>query len=213
MKKLLLAIGTLFLFVACGPSTYITGSWRKPDYVAGSKNYKKLFVAVMSQDLAFRDNLEKDIALAAQKRGLQTALSLDVFPPNMTKSQLPPKEDLHRILEKTGSDIIMLVAIKDVKEETRYVPGSATSYSPYGYGGYYGHYGGGMAYNYSPGYYTTDKIIYLETNLYNLATDELVWSAQSKTTNPADFSSFSREYIYAVLAQLKKDGMLTEQSK
>jgi hypothetical protein len=70
-----------------------------------------------------------------------------------------------------------------------------------------------MAYNYSPGYYTTDKIIYLETNLYNLATDELVWSAQSKTTNPADFSSFSREYIYAVLAQLKKDGMLTEQSK
>jgi hypothetical protein len=107
----------------------------------------------------------------------------------------------------------MLVAIKDVKEETRYVPGSATSYSPYGYGGYYGHYGGGMAYNYSPGYYTTDKIIYLETNLYNLATDELVWSAQSKTTNPADFSSFSREYIYAVLAQLKKDGMLTEQSK
>lgn len=207
MKKFILVISTLCLFVACGPSTYITGSWKKPDYDRASKNYKKLFVAVLSQDLGFRDNLEKDIAAAAQKRGLQTALSLDVFPPQMTKSQLPPKEDVHRILEKTGSDVVMIVAIKDIKDETRYVPGTAT-YSPYGYGGYYGHYGAGMAYSYSPGYYTTDRTIFLETNLYDLATDDLIWSAQSQTTNPTDFATFSREYIYAVLAQLKKDGML-----
>jgi hypothetical protein len=209
MKKIttLLSLSFLLIIQACGPSTYITGSWKKPEYVPGSKDYKKLFIGVMAQDLGFRDNLEKDIAAAAQKRGLQTSLSLDVFPPQMTKSQLPPKEDVQRIIEKTGSDVVMIVAIKDIKDETRYVPGT-TTYAPYGYGGYYGYYGGGMAYSYSPGYYTTDRTIYLETNIYDLKTDDLIWSAQSQSVNPSDFRTFSREFIYAVLNQLKKDGML-----
>lgn len=204
----MLTLSIISFVISCGPSTYVTGSWRKPGYDASKNDYKKLFVAVMAQDLDFRDRLEKDVAAAATKRGLASTLSLDIFPPNMTRSQLPPKEELAALIAKTGSDLIMTVAIKDVKEETRYVPGSGTTYAPYGPGGFYGYYGGGVAYSYSPGYYTTDKIIYLETNIFDVKTEELIWSAQSTTTNPSSFESFSREYIYAILQRLKKDGML-----
>jgi hypothetical protein len=57
-----------------------------------------------------------------------------------------------------------------------YVPGQAYavpgSYSRWG--SYYGH-------AYSPGYVVEDEYVYIETNLYDVATEKLIWSTQSET--------------------------------
>jgi DNA-nicking Smr family endonuclease len=71
--------------------------------------------------------------------------------------------------------------LADVEKETSYVPGTTTGYYG-GYGRYYG-YGAGM-YS-SPGYYTTDKNYFVETMVYSVNPNKLLWSGTTKTVNPS----------------------------
>jgi hypothetical protein len=59
-----------------------------------------------------------------------------------------------------------------------------------------------------PGYYATDKTYFLETNLYDAATEKLVWSAQSETVNPGSIDKFVQDYPKKLIAQMVKDGLL-----
>jgi hypothetical protein len=83
-----------------------------------------------------------------------------------------------------------------------------------GYGGYYGRFTGYYSYYnpvmYDPGYYATDKNYYLEINLYDAKTEELVWSAQSETTNPSSIETFSYSFSQLVVNQLIKDGLISK---
>lgn len=65
---------------------------------------------------------------------------------------------------------------------------------------------------YDPGYYVTDKTYFLETNLYNAASGQLVWSAQSETVNPTSIDAFAEEYPEVLLERMVKDGLLVQQS-
>lgn len=207
MKRLSAYAIAIVLFIgACSPSTVITGSWKSPKADEKKGTYKHLMAVVMSQDASIREKLETAISERAIARGLQTTRSVDVFPPNFTRKDAS-EEQIMEIVRKTGSDLIITVALKAQKNETRYVPGSSHVYAPYPsygyYGGFYGYYGT----TYDPGYYVTDQITFLETNLYDVASGELLWSAQSKTTNASDFNSFSREYLYAIIDRMNKDGI------
>ena len=48
----------------------------------------------------------------------------------------------------------------------------------------------------------------VETLLYDLKADKLVWAGQSQTMNPSQAESFVRELIKAVGNELQKDGLV-----
>jgi len=50
------------------------------------------------------------------------------------------------------------------------------------YGGWYGYYSLGYTYQTSPGYVEENKVFRVETNLYDLKGDKLMWSGLSETT-------------------------------
>jgi hypothetical protein len=82
------------------------------------------------------------------------------------------------------------------------VPGTTTGYYG-GYGRYYG-YGAGM---YStPGYYQEDKNYYVETAVYSINPNKLLWTATTKTVNPSQMDKTINEIADAVSEQMKKDG-------
>ena len=78
------------------------------------------------------------------------------------------------------------------------------------YGSYYGYYNYYHPYVYSPGYYTTDRTYYIESNFYDLEEDQLLWSIQSEAHNPSSIDSFFKEYSYNLLGLLKKEGLITK---
>jgi hypothetical protein len=106
---------------------------------------------------------------------------------------------------------VVTFVVKDIREETRYVPGTATSYAPAGYGyygqyyGYYSHYSTTV---YTPGYYTTDKTFFLESNFYDVETESMLWSVQSESVNPSNISSFSKQYVHVLVRNLQKEGII-----
>jgi hypothetical protein len=77
----------------------------------------------------------------------------------------------------------------------------------YGYGGYYGYYNYYYPQVYSPGYYSVDKTYYLETNMYDIASDKLVWSVQSEASNPTNLSDTFKSYSYMLIKHLQNEGL------
>ncbi|GAA4645324.1 hypothetical protein GCM10023115_32840 [Pontixanthobacter gangjinensis] len=202
-----------FLVVSCGPSTQITGSWTKDD-IASKGPYKKVYIAALTPNANAQKALEYNLATAARDRGIEAVTSQESFTRKFTMDNQPSKNEILDNIRAQNADAIFTVTLVDKESETRYVPGSTTYYSPMAYGGYYGsfysYYNTMYPITYDPGYYATDKIYYLESNLYDADSEELIWSAQSKTVNPSNIDSFARDYTEAMLKELVQDGVLKE---
>jgi hypothetical protein len=211
MKKNLsiLSLSLLVVMLSCSPSVKILGAWTGPSTPA--EGYSNIFVTALTDNILARQTVETDLDNLLMEEGVNAKSSFDILPPGFKSSNVDKEEVLEKIRE-LGSDAILTVAVLDQTNETRYVPGS-TMYSPMGYGyygrfwGYYNYYNPVM---YDPGYYTTDKNYYLEANLYDAATEELVWSSQSETTNPSSIETFSRSFSTTIINQLIKDGLLAK---
>jgi len=212
-SSLLASALCIFLLISCGPSQKITSSWINPEIKERPK-YTKVFIMAMAQNQSYKATIEQDLAYAANAKKLQVIKSSEFFQPNFTSSGSNTPVDKEEILKKVreaGCDVIMTVALVDKKSETRYVPGT-TTYSPYmGYGGM-GAYGFGGYYGYAypsmystPGYYTEDKTYFMQANLFDAASEKLIWAAQSEAYDPTKISTFSRDYADLLVERLNRD--------
>jgi len=171
-----------------------------------------MFIAVLNSNVQVKNMLENELAYRADQRGIKASKSHDVFIQTFSKENMPEKDMIFSIIRETGAETIFTVSLLDKETSTRYVPGSTTSYAPYGvrypyYGGFYGYYSSVYPVVYDPGYYTTDNTDYVESNLYDAKTEKLLWSAQSKTLNPNDLEHFTNDYVNTLIDQLIKDGV------
>jgi hypothetical protein len=203
-----LAIG--ILLSACGTTTMVSSSWRKPN--ATANNFHNVFIAALSNDIPAKQAVENGLQKQLEQKGLTVEKSIDVFPPNFKQTGQQKDLILGRI-NQTNADAILTIALKKEKDESRFVPtGGARYWNPYRYG-YYGnfwsYYNNWYPTFYSPGYYDQTKVYYLETNLYDARTQELIWAAQSKTYDPTSIDSFLKGYVSAIYDRMVKDGLIT----
>ncbi len=211
MKKnnFILLLSLFVIVISCSPSVKILGSWSSPSKPA--EGYKSVFVTALTENLLARNAVEKDLVELIQSKGITASSSFEVIPPGF-KAKEADRDAIVAKIKELGNESILTIALLDQTNETRYVPGT-TMYAPMGYGyhgrfwGYYNYYNPVM---YDPGYYTTDKNYYLEANLYDAATEELVWSSQSETTNPSSLEIFSKTFAQAIVQQMRKDGFISE---
>jgi hypothetical protein len=193
---------------ACGPSQKITNSWINPE--AGTKGpYESIFVIVLSQSKETSFSVEDRIASLIATRGQKFVISSAVFPPNISISENFTREQMADAIKKTGCDAVFVIALLDVKNVESYHPGGA--YYPMNYGmngSYYGYYNHYYPQVYSSGYYSNDKTYYIESNFYNLAEDQLLWSIQSEAYNPSSLDSWFDTYSNDLLNELKTEGLI-----
>lgn len=214
MRKLtiLASFAISAILFSCSPSTKIIGSWSSPDKPA--EKYNKILITGLTSNLVNRQAFEESLAQKLEEDGIDAASSLTLIQVGSAKDEEGMKKALETIRE-AGFDGIVTVALLDQTSETRYVQG--TSYYPMGYGGYYGRYSGYYGYygamTYDPGYYTTDKMYYIEVNLYDAKTEGLVWSSQSETTNPSNLEAFSHTFAAVVVDRMIKDGLISQPAK
>lgn len=208
--KLTLFVALAYIFCTCSPSTKITASWKNPK--ADDQTVSSILVTALTEKMNNRQTVETDLGNALQKAGLQTTKSIDVLPPNFTDKDLPDRNELPDKIKDSGVDGILTIALIDKETESRYVPGDY-GYTPVTrfayYGRFWGYYSTWVPTLRSPGYYREDKTYFIETNLYDAQTEELIWSAQSETYNPNSLTDFSEEFSKVVLTKLQDDGVIT----
>src|SRR5215204_4231136 len=194
MRNLILSAAVITTLVSCGPSTKIVKSWQEPGAsVSPSANNKTLVEALVKDETSRRvieDQLVKRLG------GSGTA--------SYTIAANATEEVLNQKISEGKFTHVLLMRLADVEKETSYVPGTTTGFYG-GYGRYYG-YGAGM---YStPGYYTTDKNYFVETAVYSVTPNKLLWTGTTKTVNPDKVNTAVNQIADVVTAKMKQDGFL-----
>ena len=198
MNRLILIVVIAISIVGCGPATQIEKSWMEPGATVKKEGSKSLIVAMVKDETSRRvieDNLVKRIGTGA-------VASYTFITPDMLKEA--NSNLFYDQLVKDKYTHVILLRLADIEKETSYVHGSSMGYYG-GYGMYYG-YGAGM-YG-SPGYYTTDKNYFVETAVFSVVPDKLLWTGTTKSVNPSKIEQTITEIANAVSEKMIKDGFL-----
>lgn len=200
----------LLFMAGCSPATQITGTWSDPQ--AQNINYDNVLVFAMTDRVNIKESVENALAEELRAQGVNVTTSLEQFPPRFREGMVESKDEMMEFINQNRYDGIITVAVVDEETETRYVPGGA-GYAPMGrfgyYGGfwpYYSHWGP----MYQPGYYEEDRVYFLETNLYDAETEQLVWSAQSETTNPRELDNFANQFSEVIVDEMTDRNLFSQ---
>jgi hypothetical protein len=203
---------TLFL-MACSSSQRVTSSWINKEAIP-DEPYKTICIIALVPDKTAKLSIEDKMAKLLTDRGVKAVKSTELFPLTFTDNEEIPREKLVERMKGAGCDGIFTIAELDVKTEERYVPGTQPMPLPpfryrY-YNSYYSYYAYRYNQIYEPGYVTTETTYFFETNFYDLATENLLWSVQSEAFEPTGIDSWFQGYSSLLINQLKKEGMLAK---
>lgn len=201
MKKLFLPLLVIATAVACGPSTKIEKSWRDPETTITAGSWNKVLIVGLLKDETTRRVVEDQLAKRFNGKGV---VSYNYFTDKeLTEAKADGFSDK---LVTDGFDGAIVMRLINVDKETNYVPGTST-FPPY-YGGFNRYYYNSWNSFYSPGYYTTDKVYNVETNVYSFKQNKLVWSGVTSTTNPSKTDKMFNEIADVVGNKMRSEGFL-----
>jgi hypothetical protein len=185
--------------VACA-TTDLKAVWKDESY---KSQPKKVLVIAMFKNLTVRRLVEDEFRNHLKYRGTDAAVGYDVFP----GSELPTKETVAEQVRAKGFDALLLTRLVDTRTETRTVPGSASyapaPYSPYGVP-MRGYYGAGYTTVYSPTYQVEDRFATVESRLYDVATEKLIWTATGDTWLSEGEQKLAKTYVEVMMESLRK---------
>lgn len=210
MKNLFYALflSTVFISACGGPTQKVTSFWANKEAISG-KPYDTIYIMAITKNENRQPLIENSLADMLIARGHHVVLNSQVYPPSFSAVQQLTREQLAETISGTGSTGIFTLAVLDTKTETTYNPGITYSPMSYGcYGSYYGYYNHYYPVVYSPGYYSENKTYYIETNFFDVKTDELLWSIQSQAYNPEDFDRMFDEYKRIIVRKLQEEGII-----
>jgi hypothetical protein len=184
-----------FVFAACTPPKESTGVWVNKDKIQG-KSFSKLFIVVLTADPEARMTIENDIAAIATSRGHPVVKSIDVIETDIKNPKVPTKEEVVAKIKETGCDGVFVAALLKKEEAVGFSQGN-TAYYTYWYPSVS-----------TPDYYSHDKTYVMQSNLYDVASEEIMWSVQSKIFDPETLKKFSKAYTSTLIKQLEKEKLI-----
>jgi hypothetical protein len=214
MKNLgnsILGVSGLAMLLAGCATTSFTSVWKAPDaqplqFKAGDK----VVAMVIADATGLRRSGEANLADELDKRGLKGIPAYTLIPDSDIKDEAKAKA----AIEASGAVGVILMRPMGKEQKVTSTPSMYYGASYYGSpyyggmwgGGYYGHgWGGGV---YDPGTIRTDTYVSIETVIYDLRQNKLVWAGQTKTMNPSDVEGFVTDLATAVSKELRESGMV-----
>lgn len=210
MKKYFILFIAFMAISGCGSNTSIVNSWRDPKITVAQEHFKKVLVVALVKDEASRRVAENRIA--ASNPIFKTSYQYL----NETVKHLTQEQKL-KILQDENFDGVITMRLVSAEKETTYVPGSYTGiyyggfdgiYSGmygYGFGNWYGMYSPAF---YDPGYYQETTSYMVETNIFSLKENKLIWTGTTKSDYVTDLGSTVDAIMQAVVKEMRKDGSL-----
>jgi hypothetical protein len=177
-----------------------TSAWRSPD--AGSVSFagKKVAALVIAQDDSLRVSGEEALVRELTARGLQSVATYRIAP----KEELQSADRAKGWFEKANVDGV--VAMRPVSKDKRTTYNPGTWVNPY-YSTLWGYYGYGWGSMYIPGSVERDTIVVVETTIYSVPRNQLLWAAVSETKNPKTLQRFVEDLVKESVKELHKQGL------
>ena len=187
----------------CGGGTAFRSTWVAPDAKPGSFQGKKVAAVYITTDEGLRRGVETTLAAELTKLGAIGVPAYSIIPVEENKDQAKVKARLAQ------AGAVGIVTMRLVGRDQEMTSSSGGYYAPPSYAsawsGYWGYGWGGI---YDPGYLKTETILHVETLVFSLEQDKLLWAGQSRTSNPPSAPQLVKTLVGKVAAEVKKAGLV-----
>jgi len=175
MKVKILSLSLLIIFLQFSVScTGVTHTWRDEGYRAVP--VKKIFVTGIMLDISMKRLVEDEFSSLLYDHNTDGVESYKLISYYST----PDKDTIISTIKSKEADAFIITRLVAYKKGEVPEPGKAYIL-PNWYYDWYSYYINGFTSISTPGYIIENDLVILETNLYDTATEKLVWSAQSET--------------------------------
>ena len=199
----ILTVIVLTLTLAWAGSTKYVSIFLSPKAGALEFSGKRVAAFVVLPDPLMREGREETLAEELRQRGLDCFAGYTVLPGELVRD----REKAKQFLEKAKISGAVLIRLVGDEERTSYSPGTVWYAQPY-YPTFWGYWNYGWSAVYTPGYTWTDRVITLETLIYSIDKDELLWAGRSESTNPKDIKKFVKDLVDEAGKQMRKAGLV-----
>lgn len=185
--------------VACSTTNLIVSEWRNPSY--DKPSFHRIMVGGLGGATSVRRNFEDEFVSQLRAGGIDALPSYRYITEDEEVDEAKIKQAAHA----AGADAAIFTRSIQVERKTQ--PGP--SYYPAPWFGFYGPhvglswsglYGAPSMYRYNE--YTS------EATLYDVAKNDVVWTATIRTTEPDDIKSAIKTYVTAVIHALDEKDLL-----
>ena len=194
-------MGTLaILAVSCsGQSSRMVQSSVEESHI--DRPIKDVLILVLVDDQEIRKIFEKHFKDWLNVKGVEAIISTKVLPiDDETKLD---KEALIEVVDKYENDTILITHIVEYGETEVFSRDRVQFFY-----NYYGFYNYGLGYVYWPTVYGEKVQIDLETRLYDVKTESLIWSGNSILKNPETTGKAIGYVVEMVIQALDENGLL-----
>ena len=202
MRQIILLFCTISVIILIGcNSTKITNSWREPNKEVVLDKLEKVLVVALFKDETSRHKAEDEMVSYLAGKGVE---SYNYLNENFNKKN---EEAIRQKIKADGFDGAVTMRLIDVEKEKIYTPGNIALYPTY-YRNFSGYFYRNWSYYSEPGYYLTTKIYKVETNVYSIKEDKIIWSALTETTDPSGVKKLTEEITKVVYKAMVKEGFI-----
>ena len=197
LTKAVLAATAAVTLAACA-TTSLQSTWKNPATAPLNLKGKKVVALVVTDEEALRYATEEEAAREITAHGAVGVPAYRLLP----QAQVRDKERARAIFEREGIEAVVVVRQVAIEKAL-----SGSFWGSPGYSSFWGpgFWGGGFG---GDGYLRTDTILIVETLVYSLQQNQLVWASQSQTMNPTQVGSFVRELSKTLGTEMEKQGLL-----
>jgi hypothetical protein len=186
---------------ACATTTF-QSTWRDPEARPLRLTGRKVVGVFLSRDPVRRRRAEDAMAREISARGAQGVPAYTV----LSDEEIKDQETVRTKLDRLGFSGAVVMRV--VGSQTQYTVVEPAFWAHPHYRRFWGGYWGwGWGTVWEPGYLVADKVVSVETLVYSLEQDLLVWAGVSRTVDPTQIESFISELAAAVTKQMDKEGL------
>ncbi len=194
-----------FTLVACtgSSSQMIPTHWEEKH--AGQPIKNALIIAIID-NREIRTVFERHFKDWLNAKGVEAIVSADVLAVEMG-IQLE-KADLAELVDKYENDAILITHLVGFEEREVF-----SRDRPQYFYNYFGFYNYGLAYVTWPTIYGEKVKFSLETGLYDVTTESLIWAGETQLKNPETTGKAIGQVVELVMKELEKNGLLPQTPK
>ncbi len=196
----------LFTSCASGPSTKLVSAWQLPGYIP--TGFHKVLVIAVTRDGGRRRTFEDAFSYQLFARGVTAISSYTLIP----QDGQVPNDKLEAAIRQSGADAVLATRFLGTNTNVSYTQGYVyATAAPVYYGGFYGYYGSAWGYDYVPPMATTTTVVTVETDVFDAAKLEMVWSGTTQTTNPTSLNQEMAGWAKIIIDAMAQRGVVSVQ--
>lgn len=198
---LILSISCLALFVDDTKAKF-TSTWKAPGTEAVSYAGKKVVGLVVSDDLSLRMSAEEALARELRARKVDGVAAYRMIP----REEIRDKDRAKRWFEQSGAAAVVMMRLVDLSKETQ--PSVVVWQSASYYGGLWSYYPYAWGATFNLGGARTDTRVVVETIIFDVPGNRLVWAGTSESVNAKDGQAVVKGIVESAADRMKKDGVI-----